>query len=409
MSNVESSTPLHAPRAVALVGTYGSGKSALFEALLEAAGTRLRRNGDPKLSEPSTEIRLGHCTFLGDAWAILDCPGSMELLHDTASALAVVDLAVVVVEPDPARAIALRPIFHMLEEAKLPFIVFINKADTLKAAPKDLTAALQAEATLPLVLRQVPIHEGETVAGYVDLVSERAYRYRPHKPSELISMPSMNAAAESAAHEALVDTLADHDDALLEKVIEGAIPTPSELYERLRSDIAARNLAEVMFGAAEQGNGVLRLWKALRHDTPDATVTAARHGIRPDGPPLAQIFRTSYAGHTGKLSYARVWRGRIRDGATVNNQRIGGILRFPGHETQKTPEAVAGDLVVLGRLDGATTGAVLGEGEETLALPVPPAPVYALAIAAADRKDDVKLSTALQKLLEEDPAISMNS
>jgi elongation factor G len=407
MSKVEASAPLHAPRAVALVGPYGSGKTALFEALFEAAGTRLRRNGDTKVTEPSTEIRLGHCTFLGDSWAILDCPGSVELLHETASALAVVDLAVVVVEPDPARAIALRPIFHLLEEAKLPFIVFINKADALKAAPKDLTAALQGEAKLPLVLRQIPIHEGETVAGYVDLVSERAYRYRPHLPSELIRMPAVHAEAENAAHEALVDTLADHDDVLLEKVVEGVIPTPSELYERLRNDLAARNLAEVMFGSAEQANGVLRLWKALRHDTPDPAVTAERHGIRPEGPPLAQVFRTSYAGHTGKLSYARIWRGRIGDGAIVNSQRIGGIIRFPGNETLKAPEAAAGDLVVLGRLDGAITGAVLCEADEALDFPAPPAPVYALAIAAPDRKDDVKLSTALQKLLEEDPALSM--
>ncbi|HEY1858617.1 elongation factor G [Acidocella sp.] len=407
MPNAEAHTRLHAPRAIALVGAYGSGKTTLFEALLAAAGTRLRHNGDTKPPEPSTETRLGHCTFLGDAWALLDCAGSIEFLHETASALAVVDLAVVVVEPDPARVIALRPIFHLLEQAKLPFIVFINKTDTLKAAPRDLVAALQAEADLPLVLRQVPIREGEVIAGYVDLVSERAYRYRPHMRSELIRMPAMIAAAEASAHEALVDTLADHDDALLEKVIDGVIPTPNELYEQLHKDLAARHLAEVMFGAAERANGVLRLWKALRHDTPAHAVTAARHGIEPDGPPLAQIFKTSYAGQAGKLSYARIWRGTLRDGAGVNNQRIGGIVRFPGQDIQKIPEAVAGDLVALGRLDSMATGTVLGDGE-TLPFPAPPAPVYALAIATPDRKDDVKLSTALQKLFEEDPSLSMN-
>ena len=194
--------------------------------LLEAAGTRLRHDGDTKPPEPSTETRLGHCTFLGDAWAMLDCAGSIEFLHETASALAVVDLAVVVVEPDPARAIALRPIFHLLEEAKLPFIVFINKTDTLKTAPRDLVAALQGEASLPLVLRQIPIREGEAATGYVDLLSERAYRYRSHRQSELIRMPSTVAEAEAAAHEALVDTLADHDDALAGKSDRRRQPDP---------------------------------------------------------------------------------------------------------------------------------------------------------------------------------------
>ena len=408
MPNAESHSKLHGPRAVALVGPHGSGKSTLFEALLDVAGMPLRHGGEAKLRIPGNETRLGHCTFLGNSWAVLDCPGSIEFSHETACALAVADLAVVVAEPDPARAIALRPVFCMLEAADLPFIVFVNKADTLAAPPKDLLAALQGETSLPLMLRQVPIREDGVVAGYVDLVSERAYRYRPDMPSEIIRIPAGLAETEQAAHEALVDTLADRDDALLQKIIDGTIPTPMELYEHLQRDLAARSLAEVMFGAADHGNGVRRLWKALRHDTPDAAITGARRGIEPDGPPLAQVFKTTYAGQAGKLSYARIWRGPLRDGATVQTVRVSGISCFPGNETQKIAEAVTGDLVVLGRLDGIATGATLGECAEGLPSPAPPAAVYTIAIAPADRKDDVKLSAALHKLLEEDPSLSLN-
>jgi elongation factor G len=406
MLNAKSHANLHGPRVVALVGTYGSGKTMLFEALLEAAGTPLRHGGEAKLRIPSNETRLVHCSFLGDSWAMLDCPGSIEFSYATACALAVADLALVVAEPDPVRAIALRPVFCMIEAADLPFIVFVNKTDMLASPPKDLLAALQAETSVPLVLRQVPIREDGGVTGYVDLVPERAYRYRPNMPSELIRIPSI-AETEHAAHEALVDALADRDDALLEKIIDGAIPTPIELYEHLQKDLAARSLAEVMFGAAEHGNGVLRLWKALRHDTPDATITGARRDIKPDGLPLAQVFKTSYAGQAGKLSYARIWRGPLRDGATVHHTRVGGIFRFPGNETQKMTEAVTGDIVALGRLEDIATGATLGENNEVLSSPAPPAAVYAIAIAPADRKDDVKLSAALHKLLEEDPSLSL--
>ena len=407
MLNAESHANLHGPRVVALVGTYGSGKTTLFEALLEAAGTPLRHGGEAKLRIPSNETRLAHCSFLGDVWAMLDCPGSIEFSYATACALAVADLALVVADPDPVRAIALRPVFCMLEAADLPFIVFVNKTDTLASPPKDLLAALQAETSVPLVLRQVPIREDGAVTGYVDLVPERAYRYRPNMPSELIRIPSVMAETEHAAHEALVDALADRDDALLEKIIDGAIPTPIELYEHLQKDLAARSLAEVMFGAAEHGNGVLRLWKALRHDTPDAIITGARRGIKPDGQPLAQVFKTSYAGQAGKLSYARIWRGPLRDGVTVDHMRVGGIFRFPGNETQKMTEAVTGDIMALGRLEDIATGATLGENNEMLPSPAPPAAVYAIAIAPADRKDDVKLSAALHKLLEEDPSLSL--
>lgn len=406
MGNAESHTLRHEPRAVALVGPYGSGKSTLFNALMEAAGVPLRRVGDPKSHNLSTEARLGHCSFLGDSWSVVDCPGSVEFAYEAASALAAVDLAVVVAEPEPSRAVALRPVFRMLEEMEVPFLVFINKIDTLEVPPKDLIAALQAEASRPLVLRQVPIREGEAVTGYVDLVSERAYRYRPDTASELIRMPAAIAETEQAAHEALIDTLADRDDALLEKVVEGMVPTPDELYEHLQKDLAARSLAGVMFGAAEHANGVMRLWKALRHDTPGPAVTAARRGIAPEGPPLAQVFKTTYAGQAGKLSYGRIWRGPLRDGASFGGVRVGGILRTLGNETQKIAEAGTGDLVGLGRLDGVATGAALGEGGETLPFPAPPPPVHTVAITA-DRKDDVRLSGALQKLLEEDPSLSL--
>ncbi|MCF3945145.1 elongation factor G [Acidiphilium sp. AL] len=407
MGNAESHAIQHGPRAVALIGPYGSGKTTLFEALMTASGTPLRRAGEAKSHIPSTETRLTHCSFLGDPWAMLDCPGSVEFAYETASALAVADLAVVVAEPDPSRALALRSIFRMVEAAEVPFIVFVNKIDTLKVPLKDLLAALQAEADRPLVLRQMPIGEGGAITGYVDLVSERAYRYRPDTASELIRMPDDIAGTGQAAHEALIDTLADRDDALLEKVIEGAIPTPAELYEHLQKDVAERSLAGVMLGAADHANGVMRLWKALRHDTPDPAATALRRGIAPDGPPLAQVFKTTYAGQAGKLAYARVWRGKLRDGASFDGVRIGGILRNPGNDTQKITEAKTGDLVGLGRLDGVATGAALGESPESLRFPAPPPAVHAIAIAAADRKDDVKLSGALQKLLEEDPSFSL--
>ena len=407
MPDVHPHAGPHGPRAAALIGPYGSGKSTLCDALLEAAGGKPRREGETRTREPGTDTRLAHCQFLGESWALLDCPGSVEFLHETAMALSMADIAVVVAEPDPARALALRPALALVEASGLPCIVFINKADTMTTPPQELVSALQAQTQLPLVPRQMPIMEGGKVIGYVDLVSEHAYRYRARLPSEIIRIPAGIADAEHAAHDALVDTLADRDDTLLEQVISGGTPTSSELFAHLRQDLAARNLAEVMFGAAELSHGVLRLWKSLRHDAPEATATAARLGIPPEGPALALVGKTSYAGQAGKLCYARVWRGPLRDGASAGQLRVGGIFTFAGPEMQKVPQAATGDLVALGRLEGATPGTVFGEGAAALPFPTPPPPVYALAIAAADLKDDVRLSAALQKLLEEDPALTL--
>jgi elongation factor G len=395
------------PRSVALVGPYGSGKSTLFEALLDAAGAPVKRPPDPRNRPMTTETRLGHCSYLGDEWSILDCPGSIEFAQEARAALAMVDIAVVVFEPNAAKAAAAAPLLKVLREEAVPHIVFVNKIDTLDGSVGDTLSGLQSHASCPLVLRQVPIFEGPAVSGYVDLMSERAYRYRKGQASELMQIPPAMLAEEQAALGSLVETLADRDDALLEKVLEDIKPTPEELYRDMRKDLLAGAVIEVLLGSAEHANGVRRLWKALRHDTPAAAETADRKAIGTDGAPLAQVFKTVYAGHTGKLSFARVWNGAIRDGATLGGTRLGGIYRFVSGDLTKVPEAQAGDIVALGRLDGVATGATVSPGASAEPLPFPQAtpPVYAMAIATTDRKDDVKLSGALQKLAEEDQSL----
>jgi elongation factor G len=395
------------PRSVALVGPYSSGKSTLFEALLDAAGAPVKRPADPKNRPMTTEIRLGHCSYLGDPWTILDCPGSIEFAHQTCSALAMADIAVVVCEPAPAKAAAVAPLLKTLREEGVPHIVFVNKIDTLEGSIADTLAALQAYAASPLVLRQMPIFDGQTVTGYVDLMSERAYRYRKGQASELMQIPAEMLADEQEALGRLVETLADHDDTLLEKVLEDIKPTPDELYRDMRKDLLAGTVIEVLVGAAENANGVRRLWKALRHDTPDPAETGERREIVPGGAARAQVFKTVYAGHTGKLSYARIWSGTISDGAQLGGTRLGGIYRYVNGDLAKIPEAKQGDIVALGRLDGVPTGATVSPGgqPESLPFPQPTPPVYAMAIATTDRKDDVKLSGALQKLAEEDPSL----
>jgi len=392
---------------VALVGPYSSGKSTLFEALMEAAGAPVKRPADPRNRPMTTEIRLGHCIYLGDAWSILDCPGSIEFAQEARAALAMVDLAVVVCEPTPARALAVAPLLRTLTDDGVPHILFINKIDTLEGSIADTLSALQAYAGSPLVLRQVPIVEGQTVSGYVDLMSERAYRYRKGQASELMQIPAAMLQEEEAALGKLVETLADRDDALLEKVLEDVKPTPEELYRDMRKDLLAGAVIEVLLGSAENAHGVRRLWKALRHDTPHAAETAGRKGIDLAGPPMAQIFKTAYAGHTGKLSYARVWRGDIKDGATLGGTRLGGIYHFVNGDLNKVPETHEGEMVALGRLDGVPTGATVSSAGTVESLPFPEAtpPVYAMAIATTDRKDDVKLSGVLQKLSEEDSSL----
>ena len=392
-------------RTVALIGPYGTGKSTLFEAMLAAAGHPLKRG----LERGGTDLHVAGCVFMHEPWTLIDCPGSLEFSHATHAALAVADMAVLVCEADATRAPTTAALLHALDGSGTPYLVFVNRIDALDGQVGDTLTALQAHTRRPLVLRQVPIREAGSVTGYVDVVSERAYRYRRGAPSFVVGLPSDMRAVEQAAKTGLMEVLADHDDALLTQLIEDITPSTADIYDRLRQDQADGNVAGVLLGAADRAWGIQRLWKALRHDTPSADDTARRHGVAAEGPPLAQVFRTLNAGHSGRLSWARIWRGPLKDGATIDGVRVGGIWRAPGGEQTKAAEAATGDIVALGRLEGVPTGAVLGEaGGARLTFPPPPEPVFWLAIATTDHKDDVRLSTAMKKLAEEDPSLHIH-
>ena len=392
------------PRTLAIVGPFGCGKSTLFEALLNTAGSPLRRGAE----RGGTELRVAHCSFMDEPWALIDCPGSVEFAHSAQAAMAVADIAVVVVEPDPARSPTVAPVLRVLDSYGVPYLIFINRIDTLQGHVRDTHAALQAIAKRPLLLRQVPIREGQAVVGHVDVVSGRAWRYRKGGPSDRVPVPEELSEREREVRAGLLEVLADHDDALLEKVVEDIAPSPDEIYARLRQDEAQGTVAGVLLGASDRAWGINRLWKALRHDAPPATEIAANRGVEPSDAPLVQIFRTNNGGQGGKVSWARVWRGKLKDGATLNNVRVGGVWRAPGGEPAKIAEASAGEIVALGRLEGIPTGAVMGDpGAAVLEFPNPPPPVYAMAIGTNDRKDDVRLSGALQKLGEEDPTLKI--
>ncbi|WP_207459716.1 elongation factor G [Azospirillum sp. SYSU D00513] len=408
-------------RCMALVGPYLSGKTTLLESLLFATGAITRKGStrdgnatgdscaEAKARQMGVEVNLASFSYLGERWNAIDCPGSVELACETQAALMVADVAVVVAEPAPDKAVLLAPLFKFLDDRRIPHILFINRIDTLgEARLRDVVQAFQAVSQRKLVLREVPIREGGAVTGFVDLVSERAYRFAPHRPSNLVQLPDSVRERGEEARQELLEAVADFDDELLERLLEDVRPEAVDVYERLARELAEDLIVPVLFGSAEKDNGVRRLLKALRHDTPDVVTTAARLGISTNGAVAAQVFKTLNGTQAGKLSLARVWRGTVTDGMTLGAERLSGIHALMGREQSKQPRAMAGEVVALGRLEKAAAGELLtdaGNLGRPEGWPEPPAPVYALALQAENRNDEVKLSAALQKLLEEDTAL----
>ncbi|MGL4238869.1 elongation factor G [Tabrizicola sp.] len=410
----------HGIRCAALVGAHGSGKTTLFEALLHAAGTTDRRGtlkdrttvGDSapeaRARGISTELSAAQCRFMDEDWTLIDCPGSVELLSDTRAALMVADVAVVVADPFPDRAVALSPLLHFLDDRRIPHLVFVNRMDAPEAHVRATLHALQGVSDRPLALREIPLRDDKgQVTGLIDLVSERAWKWNPSKPADLIPLPEAARDDEGAARAAMVEALADFDDEILEQVLSDITPAPEQVYASLARDLQEDLVVPVLFGAAEHENGVRRLWKALRHDCPGPEVTLARLGL-PDGSPMAQVVKCFQAGQAGRSALARVWRGEVKDGMTLGPDRVGSVSSPMGRKFTPKGVAQAGEVVVLGRMAQVKAGDILiGETSQRPAdWPEAPAALAALAIRAEHPSEEAKLSVALSRLTDEDPALS---
>ncbi|HRD45149.1 MAG TPA: elongation factor G [Caulobacter sp.] len=412
-----------AVRAIALVGPNGAGKTTLFEALLHAAGATERQGvvgqsgsiGDAspeaKAAGQSVEMNLANFEFMGDRYALIDAPGSVEFRADADFALPAVDLAVVVIDPDPDKAILVQPWLRELERLGVPRAIFVNKIDQACGHVDELLQALAPVSGAPLVARQLPIWKDEHVAGFIDLALERAFVYRPGKPSEQVELPADLKDEEAAARFHMLEQMADFDDGLMELLLGDETPSQDTVFADIVAETRAAQITPVFFGAASTRNGVGRLLKSLRHDTPEPEVAAARLGA---DKPSAYALKASHAGQAGKMTWARVFGAPLADGSDLilpdgEKNRISGVFSVMGQATKKTASADVGDVVALGKLETARAGDLMTASGAAAAksAPSPRPPVYELAIATRDRKDDVRLSGALQKLLEEDRGLSL--
>jgi elongation factor G len=409
------------------VGPFQSGKTTLLEAILARTGAIPRAGsveagtsfGDSSSESRHHKMGLGltaaTTTFMGDTYNFIDCPGSVEFAHDMRAAIPAVDAAVVVCEADERKLPQLQIILRELEDLGIPRFLFLNKIDKANTLMRDVLNTLQPASRIPLVLRQIPVWNGDLVAGYVDLALERAFVYREHKPSEVIALEGGDLDREKEARFSMLEKLADHDDALMEQLLEDVAPPRDAIFDDLARELREGLICPVLLGSALRENGVLRLLKALRHEAPDVTETAARLGVPAGKEALAYVFKTSHLQHGGKLSLARVLSGQLDDSVVVHASsaetgKVSGIHALTGNHDTKRASAGPGDMVALGKLDTIKTGDTIATGKTTpaaLVEVVATPPVLAVAVSALDRKDDVKLGQALARLNEEDPSLSI--
>jgi len=412
---------------VAIVGPFASGKSTLLEAILARTGAIPRQNpigsgstvadhsAEAKAHAMSIEATVATTEFMGESLTFIDCPGSIEFAFEAEPVLAGCDVAVVVAEADEKKIPALQLVMRKLDELGVPRILFLNKIDKNAAAVRDTLKLLQPTSSTPLLLRQIPLRKEGVVIGSIDLALERAYIYREYAESEITEIPSDEKARELEARFSMLETLADHDDQLMEQLLEEIEPPKDEIFDDLAADLRQGLVTPVLIGTAEKGNGVLRLLKAIRHDAPDIEATVKRLGVKAGAGTVIQVLKSIHTPHGGKLSVARVLSGSVVDGAELFGPdgtavKVSGIYRLVGNNQQKVPSAKTGDTIALGKLDDARTGDTLTSAKSGMARLVdlnPPQPVFSFALRPKERKDEVKMSTAIHRLADEDPSLTL--
>src|SRR6202012_23020 len=297
------------PRCIALVGPFQSGKTTLLEAIMARTGAIPKAGSveaGTSVGDASAEARrhkmgvgltAATTNFMGDSYTFIDCPGSVEFAHDMRAAIPAVDAAVVVCEADEKKLPQLQIILRELEDLGIPRFLFLNKIDRASQRIRETLATLQPASRIPLVLRQIPIWNGDLIAGFVDLALERAFVYREHKASEVVALEGGNLDREKEARFSMLEKLADHHHALAEQLLEDIQPPRDAIFDDLARELREGLICPVLLGSAARENGVLRLMKALRHEAPGIKETTKRLGaaVAKDMPAkdaLAYVFKT---------------------------------------------------------------------------------------------------------------------
>jgi elongation factor G len=428
-------------RNVALVAHGSAGKTTLTEAMLFTAGatTRLGRvdDGTTTTDFDEDEIRrkisisaaLAWCEWKGCKFNLVDTPGFAAFLTDAKNALRVVDGAVVVVGAPDGVKVQTEKVWSYAAAQDLPRVIYLSKMGRERAdfarALEDVRKNLSPKA-VPL---QVPIGQEAGFTGVVDLVRMRAIRFATDGSGKVTEgdVPTEVKPLAETQHAALVEAVAEADDRLLEKYLDGGELTEAEFREGLTRGIREQKLFPVLCGAPARNMGVSPLLDLLAEafpsplDRPPVEGTdlkgnvPVRREVRDDAPLSALVFKTVADPYAGKVTMFRVYSGTLTSDSTIFNatrgvrERVGQLLLLRGKQQSPVEGLGAGDMGAVVKLKETGTGDTLSDEKAPIRLPeiVFPAPVISFAVEPKAKGDEDKMSTAFTRLREEDPTIQV--
>jgi elongation factor G len=425
-------------RNVALVGHSGSGKTQLASAVLFDAGA-INRFG--KVDEGTTvtdfdeeEIVRKHTLSSSLAYAewnktkinIIDTPGMANFLADARAGLRVADAAIVVVDAVSGVQVQTEKTWQAAEELGLSRLVVVNRLDRERASLERTLQSIHGALSRTVIPIQLPIGEERSFRGVVDLVGQKAYVYQPDGSGKVTEapIPADMADAAAAAREALIEMVAEGDEALMEKFFEAGTLTQEQLVAGLRSATASAKLFPLLCTSSSLNIGIQPLLDAIVGYVPSPSERPVR-GVNPktgeeierpfseNGASSAFVWKTIADPFAGRITLFRVMTGVMKTDSTVYNktrdtsERLGHVVLLQGKTQTSVPELRAGDLGAVPKLKDTLTNDTLGDKSDTTVFPSMkfPEPVLSYAIEPKSRGDEDKISTSMHRLEEEDPSI----
>ncbi|MGH9298807.1 MAG: elongation factor G [Acidimicrobiales bacterium] len=430
------SVPSAKIRNVALVGHGGSGKTTLAEALLACSGAVSRpgrvEDGttvcdfDPEEQKHhiSVSLALAPIDFGDMRINVIDTPGYADFVNEVESALSVADLAVVVVSAVEGVEVQTEVVWRMAAARNLPRLIFVNKLDRERADFERTLDQLHELFGAGIAPLELPIGEEAAFRGVADLLTDTAITYDTGSPATG-SIPDEMEELEQRVHESLVEGIVVADDDLMERYLEGDVPSAKELEATLAHGVASGTVFPVVCGSATKLVAIDRLATFIAEIGPSPlhrSPTVVRAGgetrevpVDPDAPPLARVFKTIADPYVGRISLLHLLSGTIKADSVLTNsrthtdERLHSLQLLRGKEARPITEAAAGDIIAVPKLTDVHTGDTLAPKHTPVLVeaPPPPAPVLSIALRPHAKGDEDKLMTALHRLQEEDGAISV--
>jgi elongation factor G len=411
-------------RNVVLLSHSGAGKTSLSEAMLFAAGaiTRLGKvdegsttsdyDPDEVKRKISISLSLLPCSWKGSKINLIDTPGYSDFVGEVKAAVRVAEGTVIVVCAASGVEVGTEQAWAFTEEARLPRLILINKMDRENADFRRTLDEIRSKFGSRCIPVQIPIGSQADFQGIVDLVTGKAYLGAQDKEEEA---PSALQGEVDSLREMVVEAVAEIDDDLMAKYVDGAEITQEEIGRALEEGTRRGLIVPVLAGSALQNVGVRHLLDALVSYLPSPKDAPLEEGLSPDpkGPLAALVFKTSADPYVGKLTYFRVYSGTISSNSQVWNasrngaERIGQIFVLRGKNQEPVAELAAGDMGAVAKLSLTGTGDTLSTKEHPAKLAAIdfPLPTLSMAVFPKTKADLDKMGAVLSRLVEEDPTL----